>query len=202
MATYAEKADQLRKRYAAELAALRARRDLTEEGRAERIAKLRITARDGMRQLAKATEAGRATRRTELIAKLAANPTAHDSSSNHSYRAARAQAGALKNPAEAAALLTEARMTRDSHLERAVAMRCLDGAMGDPAKSERWTAVLNSWAQHQPEWVDDALTELSELERTATQRITESMAYSVEDPHELRGKNPYQLAAQAEGSPE
>jgi hypothetical protein len=184
-------ADRIRADLTAEVAAIRARTDLTVDGRRQHLTDARDRAQLKMRDLARAGREARETEKQEIISRLVANPTAHDSASNHSYRAARAQAAALKTPDEAAKLLAEARMARDGHLERAVAMACLDRAMGNPAESDKWSVTLNEWAQHQSPSVDEALTRLSEIqsEASVSARVSTGIRYALPPVQELAGPN-------------
>ncbi len=196
-------ADKIRGRLTAELADIRSRKDLSEDGRRRQLARVRTRAEKEMRELARAEETTRETRRRELIKQLFENPTAYDTSSTISYRDARTRAANLKKPDEAAQLLAEATMAGDRPLARAAAMRALDGAMGDPTRSDQWAAVVNEWAKSQPASVDEALTELSELQNQArgTSRVTASMQYSLPPVPELAGHNTTRLAEEADQNP-
>jgi hypothetical protein len=196
--------EKIRERLTAELADIRSRKDLSEDGRRRQLARVKARADQEVRDLARANREALETRKQELVADLVANPTAHNSESNMSYRAARAQAATLRTPGEAAALLREARMARDGHLERAVAMWALDRAMGEPAGSGKWAGVVNEWSQHQPSKVDEALTELSEIQhqtRDTTSRIASGMRYALPPIPELAGQNVARLAQEADENP-
>lgn len=176
MPTPNEQAKQIRNRYTTKLTELRARPDLTETGRAQHISRLHAACSDELQKLRKAVHESGEQRKQEIIGKLARNPTAYDSASNQSYRSARAQAADLKTPAEAAALLAEAHITADGHLERAVALHALDKAMGATPDSDQWAAITNKWAERQAPSVGEALTELSEIRPLS---VTEQLTYSL-----------------------
>ncbi len=122
------------------MADLRARKDLSEEGRRRQIAKARTDADAAMREIAKADQADREKRYASLIRQIFQNPKSYDSTAVVSYRDAQDRAAALKNAEEATALLSRARFTGDRLLAQAVAMRALDGAMRDTLGNTGWAA--------------------------------------------------------------
>jgi hypothetical protein len=191
--------ESIRKRYIDRVADLRARKDLSEEGRRRQIAKARTDADAAMRESAKADQANRDKRHAELLARIFGNPKPQDSTSVVSYRDAQDRAAGLKTPEQAAALLSRARSTGDRLLAQAVAMRALDGAMGaNPGTG--WDAVLDDWATEQPSGVDEALTELGQLNREQSTRgkFARNLHYALPAASELRGHNTERLAAEAD----
>jgi hypothetical protein len=195
----AQTPDSVRKRYAARVADLRARKDLSEDGRRRQIAKARTDADAAMRKIAKADQANRDKRHAELLARIFGNPRPQDSTSVVSYRDAQDRAAGLKTPEQAAALLSRARSTGDRLLAQAVAMRALDGAMGAKLGTG-WDAVLDDWAAEQPSGVDEALTELGQLHREQSTRgkFAKNLYYALPAASELRGQNIQRLAAEAD----
>jgi hypothetical protein len=192
--------ESIRKRYIDRVADLRARKDLSEEGRRRQIAKARTDADAAMREIAKADQADREKRHAELLARIFGNPRPQDSTSVVSYRDAQDRAAGLKTPEQAAALLSRARSTGDRLLAQAVAMRALDGAMRDTLGNTGWPAVLDDWATEQPSGVDEALTELSQLHREQSTRgkFARNLHYALPAVSELRGHNTERLAAEAD----
>jgi len=200
MSTYSEQADQLRKQYNARLEALRNRRDLSEDGRRRQMAKLKVETSDAMRKLTKQNNEATEQRRRRLLAHVFGN-TAVLPSQVVAQRDALDRAAKINTAKEAADALELARFTGDHQLARAIAMRSFDRAMGPREISGEWAAVINKWAENEPPSVDEALTELSEIQGeqlSHTARMAQAMRFSVSEPAELRGKNTDQLAAQAD----
>jgi hypothetical protein len=200
MTTYAEQADQLRKQYNARLEALRNRRDLSDDGKRRQIAKLKVETSDAMRKLTKQNNEATEQRKRRLLDHVFGN-TAVLPSQVVAQRDALDRAAKIKTAKEAADALELARFNGDHQLAKAIAMRSYDNALGHPAVSGEWAAVINRWAENEPASVDEALTELSEIhgeQQSHTARMTQSMRFSVSEPTELRGKNTDQLAAQAD----
>jgi hypothetical protein len=197
MQTYAERADQLRKQYAARLEALRNRKDLSDEGRQRHIAKLKVETSDAMRQLTKDDNEATEQRKRRLLDRVFGN-AAVPSSQVVAHRDALDRAAKIQTAKEAADALELARFTGDHQLARAVAMRAYDRAQGPSVVSREWATVIDRWAEDEAPSVHEALTELSQGAQTHTERMLQRMQFSVSTPRELEGKNAEQLAMHAD----
>jgi hypothetical protein len=200
MATYTDEAEQIRKTYAARLDALRNRKDLSDEGRRRQMAKLKIETSDALRKLAnddnEATEARKRRFLEQVFGTTSALP-----SQVVAQRDAMDRAAKITNAKDAASALELARSTGDHTLAKAIAMRSYDFATGPGTISGEWAAVINKWAESEPPSVDEALTELAELQHARSShqaRLIRGMQFSVAEPSELHGKNTAQLAHQAD----
>ncbi len=195
----ADTAEQIRARYHTRVEDLKARRDLSDEGRRRQLAKAYTRAQDDLRKVRAETEANRDARHQQLMGQLFKNPDSRDPSSAISYRDAQDRAEALRTPAEALELLNRARRSGDALLVTAVAMRSLDQAMGALGNSA-WGEVVDTWSQGESSFVDAALTELGELHRTSpADLIGRAAQHSVPKPSELAGVgNLHKLAAEAD----
>lgn len=196
--------DEIRKRYTTRVADIQGRKDLSDAGRARQLARLFVKASDDMRAARAATEAARRSREKHLLRRLFGNPNSHDATSVVSFRDAQDRAERLKTPTEAAELVARARRSGDTLLARAVAMRALDMAIGNPAAANGWGSVLDTWSADEPGDVDDALTELGEHHRQSPAAlIGEAAQHSVPRPSELNGVgNLHALAAEADANPD
>jgi hypothetical protein len=193
--------DRLHRRLQAEVDEIRARKDLSDDGRRRQLAKVTDRAQREMRALSRQAAEDAERRKAELLATIFGTPS-RDATAIVSYRDAMDRAGQLKTPEEATQLLAQARMVGDEPLGRAVAMRVLDQAMNRGLiGGQAWAELLNEWAATQPPHVDQALTELSALV-DAPGGIARSLAYSLATPSELDGQDLVSLAVAADRHPD
>lgn len=195
--------EQIRNEYAAKLAGIRSRNDLSDDGRRRQLAKARVAAETAMREARKKRGADIASREESLLRALFGNTNARDATSVVSFRDAQDRAARLKKPDEAQDLLTRARRSGDVLLARAIGMHAWEQVASRPAGMNAWGAVLDAWAQDEPPAADAALTELGELHREMSggARIMAGVQHSLEHPHELRGWNVHSLARDADSTP-
>jgi hypothetical protein len=194
-------AEKIQDRLRARVADIRARKDLSEDGRQRQLAKAKTDADTEMRKVRAADEAARVQREEQLLRRLFGNASARDAASTVSYRDAMDRAEGLATPDEAFELLARARRSGDDLLARAVGMRALDQARTAlPARGVAWSAVLDRWAQDEPPDIDRILIELGALHRASSSpsRLVASVAHTVPTPPELRGQNIPALARQAD----
>lgn len=191
-------ADEIKKALDAEVARLRAQRDLSPEGLKRRIAQAYVRASTEMQEAKAAASAGREARYDELHRKMFGNPTAGDPQSAINFRDCQERAAQVKNAREAAALLKRAHQTGDEALGKAVAMKALEMApMGGG-----WVSLINEWAELNG--VDAELTEISELTSGgAMKSLQRGWEHSLSVPPELgSGAHAREWAAEADTADE
>lgn len=142
-------ADKIRSTHAAKVAEIKARRDLSSEGRdirlADAVAKLRKQMTELRRKDTEREEQNRAAKNKKHFG----NAKSWDSASIISFRDAQDRADRVKSADEAAALLERAIMSEDDILGRAVALRAFNHAV-KPGLGDSWSPIIRRWIETQP----------------------------------------------------
>lgn len=155
-----EHARRVRRRLEQQVSDLRARRDLSDEGRQRQIAKVTSAAKSELRDLRLGEQTAIVDRREELLNQLSRSDTAASS-----YRAAQDRADQPTSASDALRLLQRAQRSGDHELIRALVARAHGLAM--PGAGDGWSQVRDTGAASLPGAVD-ILDELRGLEADDT----------------------------------
>lgn len=183
-----------------QVAAIRARKDLNDEGRTAHIGRAYLEAK-------KAGDAKRAIetaaweqKRDELSRQLFSPP----GGATAEWRRLRDEATAIKDPEEVRRRLELALQHGDELEARAYGSAALDRAMAGGPTADPWVAVANVWGESDSQ-IDDALTAMS-AHQAANPRgsVRDRMFSGVPLPEELGANNSWPdlvgLAGSADGS--
>lgn len=198
----AETYDSVRDTYERRIREIRDNRDLSDEGRRRQMAQAKVDADKRFKALRADEHTAREQRRDNAMRRLFGRT---QNENTLEYRDALARADQIKNPADAASLLRVARLSGDDSLQRAVAMKALDGSRGTlGGQSNAWADVVDDWASSD-EHRQEALHELSNIDAVGVnrqarlqQRLLDSVSKRAMKPAELEGHNVEHLAYQAD----
>lgn len=184
--THREKAEHIRAGYTERVAAIKADRDLSEEGKRRQLASEYLRAKGELDRLADAERAELTTRKTELEHDLFGARGMRRSLDGGAHaisaRDASDRAAQLTTPAAAADLLRRAEADGDELLARAVARRCIESSDGAMTKqiSRQWDEVTTIYLDSRPSLMP-VVEELAEIETMTTGQIFSP--FSVRQPN-------------------
>ncbi|GAA1154919.1 hypothetical protein [Nocardioides aquiterrae] len=162
-----ETADRIQREYNEKVAALRADRDLSDEGRSRQLAELFDKTQRKLDELAEAERSELSSRYAALESKLYNTPRAGADAGSHaiSMRDAADRAAQLASPEEAARLMASAESMGDSVLARAILRRVVEQPAG-PSRhaNDAWEAIAADYVDRHGE-VRSIVEELGEIER-------------------------------------
>lgn len=197
-----KQAAQIRKSLDSQIAALRAQKNLTREGRAARMAKAIEDTKAKLAALRDAEKQGRTDQAEKLQRQLFGNRNV-DNARIASIRDARDRAAQLdKNPDQAAAAMTRADRDGDHILVKAYAEEAARRSRDPLNKGQAWGSLFAQWADNQIGG-SDAVAELQAIGHELSdpgQRLVRESAFGIGVlPEEIRGVGDMKaLAAQAD----
>lgn len=163
---------------AEEVERVRARRDLSDEGRLAHLGRAYTMAKGTADTTAKAKKADYDATRQQHLRGLF-GPAQHTAE----WRRLRDRAQGIKDPAKLRRELDSALLTGDREEAAALGAVALDRALGRGPDAAKWVDIVNTWGASDPT-IDQRLTALSEHEASA-QTLTESASSWVPMPREL-----------------
>jgi hypothetical protein len=203
----ADTAEQIRQRYNRQVEEIRARRDLSDDGRKRQLAAAKVTADAQFRTIRERDAADLDIRRTGLVHRLFGR-TSTNGADALSVRDALTRASAAKTPSDAENLLRMARLSGDDVLGRAVAAHAYDRVRSSLGGSrQHWGQILSEWAGGDGPTAD-SVGELLAIDgvgdrgsQIATAQVMDRLFGSAVRPRELDGANIGQLAREADADP-
>ena len=193
----------VRSKYEANVAAIRADRNLSQDGRRRRLAAELLTAKTKLDDLRAKERQTDDKRRDELERTLFAWHGTMTAAEAANSRDCAERADKIATAPEALAALRKADLHGDQFMARAIAERAREGL--DGLDRQHWGSVLTAYAETRPV-SRAALEELASIDETRAtddsiaSRLSGETAYSVTRPPELAGANDWglsKLAAEA-----
>jgi hypothetical protein len=179
----------VKRSYQATIEALRANKDLTDEGRNSQIAAVHAATRDHLGQLRRTETARLQGEREGLQRDLFSglkpgwNSTAADVVA---IRDAGDRADALKNPADASTALARAHFTHDDSLASAIGQEAARRSDTDPSQAEAWQEVVGQFVANRGPTaarIHDRLAQIDDILQAP--RLLDE--FSISTPKEVRG---------------
>lgn len=175
--------------YQTQAKAIRNDANLNDTGRQTALARAYIRARDTAADAQATEEHTTTTRRTTLEREIFGITGTADANTAISYRDAQDRAASIANQRDAERLISQAQLSGDTHLAKAVAHRALQ---------ENWTDILTTYANSTP-GLADKIQQLIDLAPTIARNLSAGMIFTVERPRELAHLSDASIAALAAG---
>jgi hypothetical protein len=182
---HADKAERIRASAARQYETIRAREDLTDEAKAERIAEVYRETKHSVAQAREDAGVYRETRARQLARDLFGHRGMAGADAISARDAADRVAG-IDSPSEAQRVLDTAVQNGDTTLAKAVGRIAFDRAQGGEVFGQGWSTVLNNFASSQSKYVAEKLDELQTLSQPAS--MEEGFNYVLSAPPEAHGR--------------